>query len=242
MICICGWFIIIDFPTKAGKFLSPQQQAFVIERINNDRGDAEEDGVTATKVFEHLKDWKLYFWAFNLMSSTLPAFSYAYFLPIILHHGMGFSATDAMLLNAPPNVLAAVIALVAGYLGDKWKVRGPIVAVFQALTAVGMLITAYAQSNAVRYFGTFVGIGFLHFCIPGILTYQANNITSHSKRAVASATCLIGGGIGGILSSVAFKSSEIPHYTASFPFSPVFGLAGTNENRRRAFGLHLASR
>lgn len=56
-------------------------------------------------------------------------------------------------------------------------------------------------------------MGFLQFCIPGVLTFQANNITSHSKRGVASATCLIGGGLGGIIASVTFKSDESPHYT-----------------------------
>lgn len=59
------------------------------------------------------------------------------------------------------------------------------------------------------------GIGLLQFCVPGVLTFQANNITSHSKRAVASATCLIGGGVGGIIASTAFMAKESPHYTVS---------------------------
>ncbi|KAM0324867.1 hypothetical protein ACHAQA_007833 [Verticillium albo-atrum] len=157
VVCTIGWFIIIDFPTKAGKFLKPAEQAFVIERINNDRGDAEEDEINAAKIFKHLKDWKLYFWAFNLMSSTLPGYAYSYFLPIILRNGMGFSRTNSMLLSAPPYVLAAVMAFVSGWLGDKYKIRGPIIAAHQAITAVGMLITVYAKSNPVRYFGAFLG-------------------------------------------------------------------------------------
>jgi hypothetical protein len=58
-----------------------------------------------------------------------------------------------------------------------------------------------------------IGIGFLQFCVPGVLTFQANNITQHSKRAVASATCLIGGGLGGIIASLAFTAKESPKYT-----------------------------
>ena len=57
------------------------------------------------------------------------------------------------------------------------------------------------------------GIGFLQYCVPGVLTYQANNITRRSKRAVATATCMMGGGVGGIIAGVAFKSSESPKYT-----------------------------
>ncbi|KAK1547731.1 hypothetical protein CPAR01_01698 [Colletotrichum paranaense] len=213
VVCALGWFIIIDFPTQAGKFLKPAEQEFVIARINQDRGDAEEDHINLAKILHHLKDWRLYFWAFNLMASTLPGYAYSYFLPIILRNGMGFSSTQAQLLSAPPYVLAAIVAYISGYLGDRYKIRGPIIAVHQALTAVGMLITVYGKANGARYFGAFLGIGFLQFCVPGVLTFQANNITSHSKRAVSSATCLIGGGLGGIIASTAFMSKESPHYT-----------------------------
>ncbi|KAK7415768.1 hypothetical protein QQX98_005681 [Neonectria punicea] len=213
VICFIGRFIIIDFPTQANKFLSPAEKEFIINRINHDRGDAEEDTINTAKIFHHLKDWRLYCWAFNMMASTLPGYAYSYFLPVILRDGMGYSSTQAQLLSAPPYILAAIMTYVSGWLGDRYKLRGPIIAVHQALTAAGMLITAYGKANAARYFGAFLGIGFLQFCVPGVLTFQANNITSHSKRAVASATCLIGSGIGGIIAGTAYKAAESPHYT-----------------------------
>ena len=147
------------------------------------------------------------------MTSTLPGYAYSYFLPIILKDGMGFSTTKSQLLSAPPYILAAIMTYISGWLTDKYHVRGPVLAVHQLLTAVGMLITTYGKANGARYFGAFLGIGFLQFCIPGVLAFQANNITSHSKRALASATCMIGGGFGGIFASVAFKADESPHYT-----------------------------
>ncbi|EXL90003.1 major facilitator superfamily domain-containing protein [Fusarium oxysporum II5] len=213
-VCIAGRFIIVDFPSRAHKFLSPSEQEFIIARLNSDRGDAVEDKITMAVVLTHLKDWKLYFWAFNLMASTLPGYAYSYFLPIILRDGMGYSRTNSMLLSAPPYVLAAVMALFSGWLGDRLKMRGPIIAIHQLITAAGMLTTVYANTNAVRYFGAFLGLGFLQFCVPGVLSFQANNITSHSKRAVASATCLIGGGTGGIIASVVFMAKESPLYTS----------------------------
>lgn len=45
-----------------------------------------------------------------------------------------------------------------------------------------------------------------------ILAWQANNVTSTSKRAVASAITLIGSGLGGMCSGGAFKTSEAPLY------------------------------
>ncbi|KAJ5773402.1 hypothetical protein N7457_008298 [Penicillium paradoxum] len=211
-VCLIGWFIIIDFPTQAGKFLKPEEQAFIIARINNDSGDAAEDPITMERVLHHLKDWKLYVWAFNLMASTLPGYAYSYFKTVILK-GMGFSTTESQLLSAPPYVLAAFAVYFSGWLTDKYQIRGPVIAAHQLLTAVGMLITAYGGSMGARYFGIFLGVGFLQFCIPGVLAFQANNITSRSKRGVASATCLIGGGLGGIIASITFKSDESPHYT-----------------------------
>ncbi|KAJ5834942.1 Major facilitator superfamily domain general substrate transporter [Penicillium robsamsonii] len=211
-ICLIGWFIIIDFPTQADTFLKPEEKEFIIARINNDSGDAEEDPITMERVLHHLKDWKLYVWAFNLMASTLPGYAYSYFKTVILM-GMGFSNTQSQLLSAPPYIIAALFTYLGGWFTDKYQIRGPVIVTHQLLTAVGMLITAYGGASGTRYFGIFMGVGFLQFCIPGVLAFQANNITSHSKRGVASATCLIGGGLGGIIASIAFKSDESPHYT-----------------------------
>ncbi len=155
-VCAIGRFIIIDFPTKADGFLSPEEKQFIIDRINHDRGDAEEDPLTAAKILHHLKDWKLYFWAFNLMASTLPGYAYSYFKTIILT-GMGFTGNESQLLSAPPYILAAAVTYCSGWLTDRYQIRGPVIAVHQLLTAAGMLVTAYAKSDAARYFGVFLG-------------------------------------------------------------------------------------
>lgn len=52
----------------------------------------------------------------------------------------------------------------------------------------------------------------VQYCPMIVLAWQANNIKSTSKRAVASATTLIGSGIGGMVSGGAFKTSESPLY------------------------------
>lgn len=155
-VCLIGWFIIIDFPTQAGKFLKPEEQEFIIARINNDSGDAAEDPITMERVLHHLKDWKLYVWAFNLMASTLPGYAYSYFKTVIIM-GMGFSSTESQLLSAPPYILAAATTYLGGWLTDKYQIRGPVIAIHQLLTAVGMLITAYGGAMGARYFGIFLG-------------------------------------------------------------------------------------
>jgi hypothetical protein len=74
-IVVAAFILIVDFPDKADGFLKPDEKAAVIERINADRGDAEQDEISKHKVLHHLKDWKLYAWMFLLFSAVVPGFS-----------------------------------------------------------------------------------------------------------------------------------------------------------------------
>ena len=216
-ICLIGYVLIVNFPDKADGFLKPAEQQFIIERINADRGDAETDEITGKKIMEHLKDWKLYCWSFLIMSAVVPGFSYNFYTPLILRQGMGYTVTQSQLLTAPPFACAALLTFLSSLISDKLKVRGPVLIVHHTLTITGMFITAYVKNPAARYFGVFLGLGMVQYCPMVVLAWQANNIKSTSKRAVASATALIGSGIGGMISGGAFKTSESPLYQVSPP-------------------------
>jgi len=57
------WFFIPDFPDQ-NKFLTSEQTALVLQRIDEDRGDAVPDNVTAGKVRKYLSDWTI--WAYGI--------------------------------------------------------------------------------------------------------------------------------------------------------------------------------
>jgi hypothetical protein len=65
---VVAWFFIVDFPQLA-KFLSRDERANAIERLNKDRGDGEHDQITGAKIIQHLRDWKL--WGFALIVLAL---------------------------------------------------------------------------------------------------------------------------------------------------------------------------
>lgn len=52
-------------------------------------------------------------------------YAIAYFLPIILREGMGFSVAASQCLVAPPYVFAAILMYVTAWFGDKYHVRAP---------------------------------------------------------------------------------------------------------------------
>lgn len=67
---------------------------------------------------------------------------------------------------------------------------------------IGLSLLGFAENNGVRYFGVFLATMACNANVPCILTYQANNIRGQWKRALASATLVGAGGIGGIVVSV----------------------------------------
>ncbi|KAH0562490.1 hypothetical protein GP486_002819 [Trichoglossum hirsutum] len=214
VIAILAWFVIIDFPDKAHQkkgFITSQDAEFIKKRINNDRGDAIADMLTTKKLKKHLLDWKLWSFAFMFMSTTMPAYAFAYFVPIIIK-GMGYTAGVANLLAAPPVISAVVSAFAFAWVGDRYRMRGPLIAFQAIVTIVGLMITAYHKKNSVRYFGIFLGYAGCQGNIPAILAYQSNNIRLQSKRAVGSALQIGFGAIGGIIASTTFREKDAPRF------------------------------
>ena len=88
--------------------------------------------------------------------STTVTYAIAYFLPIILRDGMGYSIGASQCLVAPPYVLAGMLMYSTAWYGDKHHVRGPIVVVNGLITLIGLPIMGFHKNNAVRYFGVFL--------------------------------------------------------------------------------------
>jgi hypothetical protein len=147
---------------------------------------------------------------------------------------MGFDIAKAQCLVAPPYVAAAIVMFAQAYFGDKWHIRGPIVAfnaalgifpllnpfflplfLFYSLThpgVVGLGLLGYTKNDAVRYFGVFLATIACNANCPALLTYQANNVRGQWKRAFTSATLIGGGAIGGIIGTSVFRAKDAPGY------------------------------
>lgn len=51
--------------------------------------------------------------------TTTQSYSLAFFLPLILRNGMGFSIGAAQCLVAPPYAFAGIVMYASGWIGDK---------------------------------------------------------------------------------------------------------------------------
>ncbi|BGP56867.1 hypothetical protein JCM8202v2_004500 [Rhodotorula sphaerocarpa] len=207
---IISIFLIVDFPEKAA-FLTPEEKAYAIQRVQEDRGDAVPDQVTLGKVGAHMLDLKV--WAFGMcfLCSTTASYAFAYFLPVILKGG-GYSTEKSLLLSAPPYATAAIYTYISAHYSDRTRLRAPFVGGAALVCMVGLLIMALTEPLGVRYFGSFLTIAGCQSNVPAVMAYQNNNILSHSKRAVANAITIGMGGVGGIMASLVYRQVDYPKY------------------------------
>ncbi|GAA5999145.1 uncharacterized protein JCM10292_001622 [Rhodotorula paludigena] len=207
---IISFFLIVDFPERA-KFLTPEERTAAVDRIQRERADAIPDAVTLAKVVKHATDPKV--WAFGLCFcfSTMPAYAFSYFLPVILSGG-GYDIKTSLLLSAPPYVFAGIYTATIATLSDKFRKRAVFICISSTVCFTGLFIMAYAGPLGVRYFGSFLTIAGAQSNVPGVLAYQANNVLGQSKRAISSAVCIGMGGVGGIFASLVYRQADYPKY------------------------------
>ncbi|RWA05624.1 hypothetical protein EKO27_g9480 [Xylaria grammica] len=162
VIGLATYFWMVDFPDNAQNsfwFLTPAEQELALARINADRKDVEVQGFAWTKVFIHAGDPKIYGFAVMFFLLNIVSTSLSYFLPSILQAGLGFSENQAILLNAPPYYYAVIPVLLSSIVGDKCRVRGPVI-IFNCITLIiGFSLLGFAKQDAVRYLGTFLATG-----------------------------------------------------------------------------------
>ena len=216
-----GAVTLVDFPELASRpsmnpltrpFLSEKEAAFVVARIEKDRHDAIPEPFRISTYLRCALDGKIWGFAALFGLSTTQTYAIAYFLPIILEDGMGFSEAASQCLVSPPYVLAAFTMFGCAWYGDKWHIRGPWVALNALYALIGLLLLGFVENVGARYFGVFLAVSGCNSNVPCVLTFQANNIRGQWKRALASATLVGAGGIGGIIGSTVFRSQDAPGY------------------------------
>ncbi|KAH8812539.1 major facilitator superfamily domain-containing protein [Xylogone sp. PMI_703] len=217
---ISVFFIVADFPEKAcvknslglPGFLTPEEAAIVLVRIEHDRGDAVEDKLTFSRAMQHIRDWKLWEFSLYLLLNNTGVYAFSYFLPTILQGGFGYSTGRAQLLSFPPYAAAAVWIMGCSYVADYFRLRGPILIFNTMMYIVGVSLAGFASNVHARYGGVFLGVMGITGNIPTQWAYQHNNMVGQSKKALTIACMIMGGAFGGIISGNVFQSKDAPNY------------------------------
>ncbi|KAH7141368.1 major facilitator superfamily domain-containing protein [Dactylonectria estremocensis] len=209
---IAGYWLLVDFPDSSREswsFLGQRERAWIVDRINRDRGDSKVPPFQLSKFLRGGADWKIWAYALIFFDTTTMSYALAYTLPILLVGNMGFTVGEAQCLVAPPYAFAGIVMFSTAWVGDKYRIRGPIIVFNMILCLIGLPIMGWAKSANVRYFGVFLVTAGANSNIPAVMAFQANNVRGQWKRAFCSATLVGFGGVGGIAGSLVFRSQDM---------------------------------
>lgn len=215
LIGFLGYALMVDFPEnahKAWRFLTPDESAYIMRRINRDRQDADVEKFSWKRFLEPALDFKVWIFALMFFCATVVAYSVGFFLPLILNTELGFSVPVSQVLSSPPYLLANVLMFVEGWICDKYRFRGPCVVFNASIAIIGLCLLAYTFSPGPQYTGALLVTAGCSANVPAIMVYQANNIRGPWKRAFCSASLISFGGTGGIAGSLVFRSIDAPRY------------------------------
>ncbi|KAI2464711.1 major facilitator superfamily MFS-1 [Annulohypoxylon bovei var. microspora] len=211
LLALVGYWLLVDFPDsnrKSWRFLNERERAWIIRRVKADRGDTEVPKFKLSLFLKGGLDARV--WGYGLIAfcTNTVTYSLAYFLSLILHTNLGFSISASQCLVAPPYAFAGIWMYTMGWVGDRYRIRGPIVIVNMVVALIGLPILGWHHDNAVRYFGAFFVTAGVNANIPASLAYQANNIRGQWKRAFSSVTWVGFASMGGITGSLVFRSQD----------------------------------
>ena len=126
-VAVVAIFVLPDFP-ETTRWLSPQERALALLRIEEDGATQEEDedeknASHARGLWLAITDWKVW-WLALALTSQVVALSFNAYFPT-LSATMGFSRTITLVLCAPPWIFAAILAFVVSrsvpYNGDRTR-------------------------------------------------------------------------------------------------------------------------
>lgn len=177
LIAVIGFIFIVNFPDdahKSWKFLNAREIRFVLARVNADRQDAVTEAWAWGKFLRPALDIKTWAYAMLFGMTTTVSYALAFFLPLILRNGMGFSIGASQCLVAPPYAAAALLMYATAWIGDKWRIRGPLLIFNACICIIGLPIMGYSKNLAARYFGVFLVTMGANSNVPTVLTYQVS--------------------------------------------------------------------
>lgn len=176
---------MVDFPENSDKsfrFLTREEADIVASRIEKDRGDVIPQKFSIVEVLKHAKDLKIWAFACLFFMQNIVSTALAYFVPIILQNGLGYSSDAAIILSAPPYYYAIVPVLLSSWYADRFRVRGPVITFNATCLITGFAVLGFAGNSGARYFGVFLATGAYVANWAALTAYQANNVVGYVYR------------------------------------------------------------
>ncbi|KAJ3916174.1 MFS general substrate transporter [Lentinula edodes] len=204
---LIAFLVLVDFPVTA-KFLTPEEQAFMIWKKKYDNSSVgEEETFEAKHIYQAFTDWQVWIHILIYMSLAGPLCGITLFLPF-----GEFSTPISQLLTVPPYVLATIVLGFFSYYSDKVTMRSPFILAGQIMCLIGLSINIANVSHNAKYFGTFLIVAGSYSGLPGIVVWLSNNLSGQYKRGIGMALHIGIGNLSGVIASNIFRMQDKPRY------------------------------
>lgn len=212
---ILCYFIIYNGPRGATRFLNPQEIVFWEWYLKQDVGKSNEKIDQEKLSKKHLKDgflgWRVWYFVILSLGCTIPIYSFSYFLPTIIKD-LGWTASMAQLMSAPPYIWACLCTIGTSYLSDRFKIRYPYIIGPMLLFAIPGFAMALGQKNTnVTYGGVFLATAGQYAPWPSIVSWNANNYPNEHTRGIAMGVQIGFASAGGVIAGYAYKNPDTGH-------------------------------
>lgn len=219
---------VLMLPSDPGKtspihgrwdFFSDRERHMLSARVLADdesRGGAKAK-ITLASLREAFLDYKLWLHMILNIVSLAPKGGLQLYGPFVIK-SLGFSRTNANLLNAVSSVLVIVLSGIISLASDKTRLRGPwcIVAFLYAIAFAGALFGQTSGDKWTRY-AIFTLLAGGNALTQGLNdAWLSINASSPSKRSIGLAMVVMGSNLGGLSGQQLFRSSDAPRYTKAF--------------------------
>ncbi|KAK2754159.1 major facilitator superfamily transporter [Colletotrichum kahawae] len=139
------------------------------------------------------------------------------FFPTIVQGFKLGSNTIALVLTAPPYLLAAVVSIGIAMSSDRRGERGLHIVAPLCVAMVGYVITASTVNSPVRYFASFLFVPGAFAPTGLIFSWAASTLNATpEKRAAATAIVCLLAQLGGIWGPYFFRPQDSPRYLLAF--------------------------
>ncbi|KAK7955903.1 uncharacterized protein PG986_005125 [Apiospora aurea] len=212
-----SYFLLANTPEEA-TYLTAKDKTFLSIRRQLDGthlGVSDSRGIIQwDQVFAAWRDWKVLVMAVAQVGVASMLYSYSSFLPTIIH-AMGFGPIESQLLSIPCYFFGALTYLLAACFSDRLGHRGGFVVggcMFSIAGYAILLGTGGREAPRVQYVGCLVVAGGLFVSVGMPISWVANNLPSHYKRAAGQGTIQMVGNLAGIYSPFLY----LPQYGPRF--------------------------
>lgn len=187
-------FAMASTPEKA-RWLTAREKQTLIAAIRSDRNSEADDSHGLSAIASVMKTRAAWYYCFQYTSMLIGFYAVTYWLPQIIKLRFSVSAVQAGLLSAVPWVFCAIGLFTLSRIPPREKNRAGVLSAILMLAAVGLTMSAFAQSAILAFAGLCMA-ACMQAAVPLFYSFPSQHFAG-ARAAVALALVNSVGNIGG---------------------------------------------